>query len=349
LTELVARDPQADLYLIVQDDVVFSQGTNSYLCNFRIPPNCGVISLFCAQCNNGPYGWHPFPAGYGMAGAQALAFPRDAAFEFLGHPWTANHRRSSPKSNHFRGDGLHHIDGAVGEWCRLTGKQAITHSPSLSQHIGYQSAMYPGFTGKRESRYADSFPGEALDASAVYPMYARYLQRWINAGANPAWSITGHLWATISNFTGPSMRTLECGSGLSTSLFVHSGCIHTALEHDQQTLNILRTADDEAAKSVLLRPLEGEPRWYDWLPDAPFDVILIDGPPGTIGRAGILSVLDRLVHNSTIIFCDDAGRRDERQLVTQIAARLGWPTRFSTAGNYGYACIAKGLPPLSIG
>ncbi|MEZ5941753.1 MAG: hypothetical protein R3C18_10190 [Planctomycetaceae bacterium] len=160
LTELLARNPNADAYLMVQDDVVFCRDVAAYLANWQPPVDCGVISLFTPACNNGPSGWHPFAAGYGMAGAQALLFPRDRAFDFLAHPWTVNHRRAAPASKHYRGDGLHHIDGVVGEWCKLVRRRAFCHSPSLSQHIGETSVMYPGFTGKQDRRFANTFPGE---------------------------------------------------------------------------------------------------------------------------------------------------------------------------------------------
>jgi len=150
LTEMVARSPSSDLFLIVQDDVVFSKGVFDYLAAAKFPDECGVVSLFCPKCSNAQFGWHPFPTGFGMASAQALAFPREMAFQFLADPWTVNYRRSAPKSKHFRGDGLHHIDGVVGQWCRLNDKAAYTHSPSLSQHIGRDSIMYPGFRGKRD-------------------------------------------------------------------------------------------------------------------------------------------------------------------------------------------------------
>jgi pyruvyltransferase len=164
LTEMISRDPAADAYLIVQDDVVFCRNLVPYIRQVEIPDDCGAVSLFCPACYNGPFGWHTTEVGYGLAGAQALAFPRERAFEFLAHPWTVNHRRSCPKSEHYRGDGLHHIDGVVGEWCRRTRLRVYTHSPSLSQHIGNDSVMYPDFQGKPHRRFADTFPGEDVDA-----------------------------------------------------------------------------------------------------------------------------------------------------------------------------------------
>lgn len=343
LTEMVARDPNADFYVIVQDDVIFSRGVFDYLNSSQFPVGCGVISMFCAQCHNGPFGWHRVKSDYGMAGAQAFAFPRESAFAFLAHSWTVNHRRAAPKSKHFRGDGLHHIDGVVGEWCRLSGRPAVSHSPSLSQHIGYDSVMYPGFRGKRDRRYADSFPGELLDASFVYPHFSRRLSEWIAAGGSEEWAVSGHLWAMISNFAADGVRTLECGSGLSTSLFTRAGCRHTALEHQPVNLERLRRFDPQAVPSVILTPLEGDPPWYRTVPNERFDLILIDGPPGSVGRHGVLPIAASLVHPKTVIFFDDTCRPADRRIAEELARSLDRPIVFSTSGHHGYACIAHGV------
>jgi hypothetical protein len=342
LTELVARQPAANAFLLVQDDVVFSRGTCDYVSQYVAPDDCGVQSLFCAACHNRGFGWHAIPVGYGMASAQALVFPRERAYEFLAHPWTVNHRRAAPKSRQFRGDGLHHIDGAVGEWCKRVQKKAYCHSPSLAQHIGFGSIMYPGFTGKRHRRFADSFPGELVNANQVYPKFAQDLATWRQAGGSEKWSIPGHLWAVIAGYLRPGMHTLETGSGLSTRLFLDAGCDHTSLEHDPQWADRLEQAFPGSRRAVRLCPLTGEPAWYAWTPPAElFDLVLIDGPPADIGREGILSVVGRLVHERSLILVDDAGRPRERSLCDAICQRLGWRIKRSTAGHFGYALLAK--------
>ncbi|MBW3596230.1 MAG: PKD domain-containing protein [Planctomycetes bacterium] len=165
-TELVARQPGADAYLLVQDDVIFSAGVFDYVSRFDVPDDCGVLSLFCPACHNRDLGWFAIPVGYGMASAQALAFPRERMYEFLAHPWTVNHRRNAPKSEHFRGDGLHHIDGVVGEWCRLTRRRCYCHSPSLSQHVGRDSVFFdPGAADTHTFYWEVSGPGVFLQGT----------------------------------------------------------------------------------------------------------------------------------------------------------------------------------------
>jgi hypothetical protein len=259
-------------------------------------------------------------------------------YEFLAHPWTVNHRRAAPRSEHFRGDGLHHIDGVVGEWCRLTGTRCYCHSPSLSQHIGQDSVMYPGFEGKKNRRFADSFPGEQVNVNETFIKFHRALTQWLQHGGSEAWTIPAALWARIQGDLRPGMRTLETGSGLSTKLFLDAGCRHTSLEHDLAWAKKLAMVFPACETAVCWRPLTGEPPWYDWTPPGkPFDLVLIDGPPGPIGRGGIERVIDRLVHERTILYLDDALRPEEAALSERLARRLRRPVKTSTAGHHGFA------------
>jgi len=65
-------------------------------------------------------------------------------------------------------------------------------------------------------------------------------------------------------------------------------------------------------------------------------LILIDGPPGRIGRSGILRALPRLLHGETVIVVDDPHRRAERRLAGEIAARYSMTALFSrSSGLFG--------------
>ncbi len=136
-----------------------------------------------------------------------------------------------------------------------------------------------------------------------------------NHGHN-AWHIGVSLCEQIVKIVKPDMRTLECGSGVSTWLFFGLGCNHTALEHQRKYAPSL--------PCVQVVPLSGEPLWYDWVPPKePFDFILIDGPTNKIGRFGIMRVIDKISHSNTVFLIDDTNRSKDAKLANQIASQLG--------------------------
>lgn len=131
------------------------------------------------------------------------------------------------------------------------------------------------------------------------------------------WTLTPRLWYDLRAMLRPGMVTLECGSGLSTLLFEAAGCCHTALENDPRFA--------PPSPSVILRPLTGDPPWYDWVPPRTYDLILIDGPTGSIGRNGVLRVLGECLHEQSVVVIDDVHRPAENELARAIADRFGYP------------------------
>lgn len=149
------------------------------------------------------------------------------------------------------------------------------------------------------------------------------------------WAIPREIWEMIRPLLRPGMRTLETGSGLSTLLFEAAGCRHTALEHNREYA--------APCESVVISPLTGKSRWYEWQPPdshSGWDLILIDGPAGMGSRAGILDVIDRMVHPGTRILLDDVNRNPEDQLASRIASQLGMQrTDYGTSGTRRFALL----------
>tara|TARA_B100000035_G_scaffold312586_1_gene324398 strand:- start:451 stop:1005 length:555 start_codon:yes stop_codon:yes gene_type:complete len=82
-------------------------------------------------------------------------------------------------------------------------------------------------------------------------------------------------------------------------------------------------------------PGEGTPRqsgWYDYkilgpkLESLSYDLILVDGPNGAIGRGGFLKHLDLFNTNVPIIF-DDINRKAELQMMVKVSEILNKPCK----------------------
>ncbi len=130
---------------------------------------------------------------------------------------------------------------------------------------------------------------------------------------------------------------LECGSGLST--LVLAACCRAngkgrvvSLEHEpdcaERTREGLKRHGLDAYAMVILAPLkeieiEGEHyRWYclGELPQGPYDLLVIDGPPGPIqplARYPALPLLSQHLSRPGWVFLDDAERPDEKACVAR--------------------------------
>ncbi len=161
LSELLMRYPQADAFLLCQDDVSFCRGIRTYLERVLWPADAiGVVSLFCPSYygRGKPYGFHREDRGWDTCGAQAYVFPRVSAEVFLTTPQVLAHRRQGPRG------GEVNIDSVVGAWCRKVALPYFVHVPSLAQHVGSSSTLYPG-AGTFGNRRAADFQGVEWDIS----------------------------------------------------------------------------------------------------------------------------------------------------------------------------------------
>jgi hypothetical protein len=192
LTELLMRDPHADAYLMIQDDVIFHdrEDLRAYLETILWPSErSGPISLYCSGVLARPErGWFQHTEPW-FLGAHALIFSARAAHEFLTDPQVLAHRSSG--SN----DGLANIDTIVGQWAARQGTPMIVPSPSLCRHTGQTSSIWPAASmeGARKSgpfsgdlhipdRLLDleraAFPEGAFPCAAEFRQeYARRVER----------------------------------------------------------------------------------------------------------------------------------------------------------------------------
>lgn len=151
LQELMLRYPTAEKYVMVQDDVVFSRNVRQFL--ERGTPT-GILSLHTIQANEGPPGWNRVKR-WG-SGAQAYVIPRELAKRIVGDSLWLEH----PKEKR----GRKQIDTIMDRWCRAQNVPHYTHTPSLSQHVGFASTLGHAFAHKHK---AVSFRGPDFDATEL--------------------------------------------------------------------------------------------------------------------------------------------------------------------------------------
>lgn len=153
LVELLLREPEADAYLIAQDDALFydQEDLRAYLEETLWPgDDVGAVSLYCsrAYARKEP-GWHVHDGAW-VWGAVAFIFPRESATRFVADPEVLEHRWSP------RNGGRANIDVVIGRWAKRQGLRIYYPSPSLVEHIGETSTLWPS-TRARGHRRAHDF------------------------------------------------------------------------------------------------------------------------------------------------------------------------------------------------
>jgi hypothetical protein len=155
LWELLLRRPEADAYLMVQDDALFADGggLREYLEQILWPGESPcLVSLYTSSSYTAPRdGWRNLPETW-FWGAVAFVFPKALALAFLTDPEVVAYR-----GNPVNG-GLAGIDLVIGDWAARRGVEVWHPTPSLVQHIGTTSAIWSN-TAPDGERRADRFVG----------------------------------------------------------------------------------------------------------------------------------------------------------------------------------------------
>ena len=123
----------------------------------------------------------------------------------------------------------------------------------------------------------------------------------------------------------PNSKVLEFGSGDGSHRLVNRYQLWS-IEHDPQWLN--QTKSNYVHAPIVENPVSveyNEAGWYDpkFLEAIPncVELILIDGPVGTIGRSGVLYVAEQLP-DCKYILVDDTDRQEEYQMSQELAKVL---------------------------
>lgn len=160
LYELFIRDPDADRYVMFQDDILCVKNLKEYLEVSTTHEKC-FWSLFTFPINydlaKGVRGW--FRANQLGKGAVGLVFSREGLKLLVGHQHMVDrveNRKIEPRNGWHVGE--ERVDGGVVESFKKSGWTEMCHNPSLTQHIGDQSTM-----GHMRYPEANSFPGAEVD------------------------------------------------------------------------------------------------------------------------------------------------------------------------------------------
>jgi hypothetical protein len=162
LAELLMRRPDADAYLLAEDDALFYDGEalREYMEQTLWPERrpC-IVSLYCPSLNTArDHGWQPLRPGW-TVGALAFVFPRRLAQDFLLDRAVCDHRWGRRRED----SGLAHTDIVIGQWA-LRKRIRIWHpTPSLVQHIGVTSTLGLNLEAAGERR-ADCWIGSFISS-----------------------------------------------------------------------------------------------------------------------------------------------------------------------------------------
>lgn len=124
----------------------------------------------------------------------------------------------------------------------------------------------------------------------------------------------------------PGSVVVEFGSGHGSEVLSEHFNLYS-FEHDEAWLGVTSSTYIHAPIVENQHATEaGEKGWYDleivrqhW-PENP-QCVIVDGPPGFIGRFGVLSILDKLC-KIPLILVDDVDRAEELRLCTVLSDRL---------------------------
>lgn len=136
------------------------------------------------------------------------------------------------------------------------------------------------------------------------------------------WEISDELYDWIRTNVADGATILELGSGAGTSRLVENYHVYS-VEHD------IAWVGKEPRSTYIHAPIRdyGTYRWYDAdkLKNSllkEYDVLLVDGPPGTIGRSG-LAEHRQLFRSDVVVIVDDTHREQERLLAANLARLWG--------------------------
>lgn len=166
--ELYARNPLADYFMMVQDDVLFVSNLREYI-EATPWPGRGYLNLYTFPDNlviaQGKKGFFRASTKKMGLGALALVFDKESIVKILASEHMVEKFRPidvvTGKEKKQPQRAVKAIDGGVAWAMSVAGMSEWCHNPSLVQHIGEVSTL------GHSNPTAASFPGEGFDARSL--------------------------------------------------------------------------------------------------------------------------------------------------------------------------------------
>ncbi|MEX0849103.1 MAG: hypothetical protein WD055_02645 [Candidatus Dependentiae bacterium] len=160
-----------------------------------------------------------------------------------------------------------------------------------------------------------------------------YYERLAKTRDFGGWSIAKELFDHIKELLPKGSTLLEFGSGWASGEFSKHYTVYS-VEHDPFFLNQYNT-------NYIYAPIKDS--WYDpniLAEDLPkdYDLILVDGPVGNIGRYGFYVYFD-LFRKDVPIIIDDVNRPEEYRLMMDLVDMLGRSYEIYTVNTKQYGII----------
>lgn len=151
--------------------------------------------------------------------------------------------------------------------------------------------------------------------------YRDMVQAWGNE-----WSVDGAMLACVTELAA-GKRVLELGSGLSSLAMAAAGAEVHAVEHLPEWSQKVRDVADKCGFSLTVYDVDlaayDHGTWYDLsiTPAIPFDLVIIDGPPRSVGNRAI--AYQQLNLNDVIVVVDDMNDLKQRRSLDDWSASIG--------------------------
>ena len=152
------------------------------------------------------------------------------------------------------------------------------------------------------------------------------------------WAIGESTLKWIMDNYSEGSNILELGSGTGTIELCKYYNV-TSVEHNKKYLNLSNS-------KYIYAPIKnyGKYEWYDKeiiiekIKNLDYDLILVDGPPGTIGRDGFLHNINIFNTNKKIII-DDTQRDPEKKLAEDLSKILNKEKLLIVDGNKSFTVL----------